>query len=58
MIVMTLNCKGLASIPKKLAVRRLIDEQFLDVIFLQETTCAGVILVGELETMLKDWKFV
>ena len=58
MIVMTLNCRGLASTPKKLVVRRLIDEQFLNVLFLQETMSDGSILVGELENMLKDWKFV
>ena len=33
MIVMTLNCRGLASTPKKLAICRIIEEQFLDVIF-------------------------
>ena len=58
MIIMTLNCRGLASNPKKLAVRRLIDEQGVDVLFLQETMGDRVILVDELETMLKEWKFV
>ena len=56
MIMMTLNIMGLANIPKKLVVRRLIDEHFLDVIFLQESMCDGSILVGELETMLKYFK--
>ena len=58
MIMMTLNIMGLANIPKKLVVRRLIDEHFLDVIFLQESMCDGSILVGELETMLKYFKFL
>ena len=58
MIVMTLNCRGLASIPKKLAMRRLVDKQFIDVLFLQETKCDGVILMGEMESLFKDWKFV
>ena len=58
MIVMTLNCRGLASIPKKLAVCRLVDEQFIDVLFLQETMGDGVIFVGELDSMLKGWRFV
>ena len=58
MIMMTLNYRDLASLPKKLAVRRLIDEQSLDVIFLQETMCDGCILVREMELLLKDWKFV
>ena len=39
-------------------MQRLIDEQSLDVIFLQETMCDGCILVGELELLLKDWQFV
>ena len=55
MIMMTLNCRGLASLPKKLVVQRLIDDQSLDVIFLQETMCDGCILVGELELLLKYW---
>ena len=58
MIVMTLNCRGLASTPKKLAIRRLIEDQFLDVIFVQETMCDGSLLVNALEIMLKEWKFV
>ena len=37
---------------------RLIDEHFIDVLFLQETMCDGVMLVGEMELMLKYWKFV
>ena len=52
--MMTLNCRGLASLPKKLDVRRLIDEQSLDVIFLQDTMCDGCILVRDLELLLKD----
>ena len=58
MIMMTLNCRGLASIPKKLVVCRLVDEQFINVLFLQETMGDGVIFVGELESMLKYWRFV
>ena len=49
MILMTLNCRGLASLPKKLAAKRLIDEQSLDVIFLQETMYDGCVLVKEME---------
>ena len=33
MIVMTLNCRGLASTPEKIMVQRLIEEQALDVLF-------------------------
>ena len=42
MIVMTLNCRGLASKPKKLAICRLVDDQSVDVLFLQETMGDGV----------------
>ena len=58
MIVMTLNCRGLASNPNKLAVQRLIEEKAIDVLFLQETMSDGSILVSELEVMFKEWKFV
>ena len=37
MIVMTLNYGDLASKPKKLAICRLVDDQFVDVLFIQET---------------------
>ena len=58
MIVTTLNCRGLASLPKKLAVRRLIEDQFIDVLFLQETMGNGLGLVGEMESMLPGWNFI
>ena len=58
MIVMNLNCRGLASTPKNLVIHRLIEDQFLDVIFVQETMCNGTLLVGDLEIMLNDWNFV
>ena len=58
MILMSLNCRGLASLPKRLAVKRLIDEQSLDVIYLQETIFDGCILVKEMELLLKYWQFV
>ena len=58
MIVMTLNCRGLDNTPKKLAIRRMIEDYFLDVIFVQETMCDGSLLVGALEIMLTEWKFV
>ena len=57
MILLTLNCRGLASLPKKLAIKRLVDEQSLDVIFLQETMYDGCILV-KMELLLKGWQFV
>ena len=41
MIVTTLNCRGLASLSKKLVVRRLVEDQFVDVLFLQEIMGMG-----------------
>ena len=58
MIIMTLNCRGLASLSKKLVVKRMIEAHSLDVIFLQETMFDGSILVLELESMLKGWQFI
>ena len=58
MILMTLNYRGLASLPKKLAVKRLIDKQSLDIIYLQETMCEGCMMVKDLELILKGWQFV
>ena len=58
MILMTLNCRGLTSLPKKLVVKRLIEQQSLDVIYLQETMCEGCLLVKDMELLLKGWQFV
>ena len=58
MILLTLNCRGLASQPKKLAVKRLIVEQSVDVIFLQETMIEWCVLVKELELMIQGWQFI
>ena len=52
MIVMTLNVRGLASKPKKLAVCRLVSNQFVDVLFLQETMGDGVSFASSLEFLL------
>ena len=58
MITMTLNCRGLASLPKKLAVHRLIAKHAVDVLFLQETMCGGDLLVYEMESMNRGWKLL
>ena len=57
MLLMTLNCRGLASKPKKLVVCRLVEDQHVDVLFLQESMGIGQVLVVELENMLKGWTF-
>ena len=48
MIVMTLNCRGLASKRKKLAIVRLVGLQSVDILFLQETMSDGVSLTSSL----------
>ena len=58
MILITLNCRGLASKPKKLAVCRLVEVQHVDVLFLQESMGIGHLLVVDLESMLKGWNFI
>ena len=57
MILMTLNCHGLASKPKKLAVCRLVEDKHVDVLFLQESMGNGKLSVVEMESMLKGWTF-
>ena len=58
MIVLSLNCRRLASLPKKHYVRRMVEEQAPNILFLQESMGKGDIIVVELETMLKVWSFV
>ena len=58
MIVTTLNCRVLASLPKKLAVRRLVEDQNIDVLFLQEIMGNGLCLATEMELMLPRWIFI
>ena len=53
MIVMTLNVTVLASTSKNLVVCRLVAEQSIDVLFLQETMGEGVVLTAEFGAMPK-----
>ena len=57
MIVMTLNCRGLASKPKKLAICRLVVDQSVNVLFNQETMGDGVRSTCSLESLLPGWSF-
>ena len=57
MICMTLNCRGLASKPKKLAICRLVEDKHVDVLFLQESMGNAQLFVVEMESMLKGWNF-
>ena len=58
MITMTLNYRGLTSLPKKLAIHRLIAEHSIDVLYLQETMSGGELLVSEMESMNHGWNFL
>ena len=58
MIVTTLNCRVLASLPKKLAVRRLVEERNIHVLFLQEIMGNGLCLAAETESLLGGWIFI
>eukprot|EP00253_Pinus_taeda_P015141 PITA_15141 len=51
------NCKGFASPPKKLALRRLLTLTQLDIIFLQETFCSIDSLISTLNSWLPNWTF-
>ena len=55
---MSLNVRGLASLPKKLEVKRLIDLHSVDVLFIRETMIEGGVLVQDLELMIHGWKFI
>ena len=57
MIVMTLNCRGLASKPKKLAICRLVADHSVNVLFIQETMGDGVRSACSLESLLPGWSF-
>ena len=57
MIVMTLNCRGLASKAKKLAICKLVADQSVDVLFLQETMGDGVLFAVNMELLLSGWNF-
>ena len=58
MILMALNCRGLASKPKKLVVCKLVEDQHVNVLFLQESMGNGTLFADELESMLRGWNFL
>ena len=57
MIVMTLNCIGLASKPQKIAICRLVVDESVNILFIQETMGDGVRYACSLESMLPGWSF-
>lgn len=58
MICMTFNYWGLASAPKKLALKCLVNSYPIDVIFLQENLGDSEIIIQALESLLPWWQFV
>lgn len=57
MIISSWNCRGLASKPKKLALRELVLNSKSDVILLQETLGKGEEVVSMLKGLLPGWVF-
>lgn len=57
MKILSFNCRGFASLTKKLALRRLLNSTHLDVIFLQETLCPADPLIHTLSSWFPNWTF-
>ena len=57
MIFISYNCRGLASQPKKLALRELVRVHSPDVLMLQETLGKGEEVIGLLTKLLPGWLF-
>lgn len=58
MILLSFNCRGLASTRKKLALKFLLKSINCDVIMLQETLGAQESVMISWSLMLLDWSFV
>jgi len=57
MILSSWNCRGLASKPRKLALRDWILNSKSDIVFLQETLGKGLEVESMLSSLLPGWKF-
>eukprot|EP00253_Pinus_taeda_P009499 PITA_09499 len=57
MILTSWNCRGLASKPKKLALREMVMNSKADILLLQETLGNGVEVESVLNALLPGWKF-
>ena len=57
MILLSYNCRGLASQPKKLALRDLIRTYNPEILMLQETLGKGEDIIALLSKMLPGWLF-
>ena len=58
MKLLTYNCRGLASSPKKIAIKRLLLTNQQDIIFLQETLSDEEVATKMLSTLLPGWAFM
>lgn len=54
---LSFNCKGLANPNKKMALRRMIELEKLDVIFLQDTLGDGEAIINMFKSLLPGWTF-
>ena len=57
MNLLSFNCRGLASQPKKLAFRNLISQYNLDILMLQETLGKGEEIIELLSKLMPGWLF-
>lgn len=57
MKIMSFNCRGMASPEKKLALKRLLLSNLVDVILLQETLCKEEAVIPILSSWLSGWTF-
>jgi len=57
MIFLSCNCRGLASKPKKLALKEIVHRYNPDVLLLQETLGRGEEVTKVLSTLLPGWNF-
>jgi len=55
MIILSLNCHGLASSPKELALKEVIHNYNLDILLLQETLGAGEEVSKSLSKLMPRW---
>lgn len=54
---LSFNCRGLASSSKKLALKRLIESDPINIIMLQETLCSADQLTRAMQTLVPAWCF-
>eukprot|EP00253_Pinus_taeda_P008242 PITA_08242 len=57
MKVLSFNCRGFASSPEKLALRRLLSISQPDIILLQETLCPADTLIQSFKSWMPYWTF-